>query len=245
MGLRKEQTMNKQTPHLKPSPLLDFNHAEIEQLIVSRGWRSLPNEYELIGAIYSFVRDEIAYGYSSSFSTSASKTLQIKRGNCFTKSTLLMALLRGVGIPCRLHVTTISNIIFRGLVPSYMRTFLMKDTYHAWVEPLYNNAWLPLEGHIIDLPYIKKLHKKYPDYMGSFYGYGMAVLNFKNPDTLWSGSPTYVQNKAIMEDLGVFDTPDSFFEQFPRMNAYTRSFRYQKIIRKQLNKNIRKVRNFE
>ena len=237
--------MEEQTvlPYLEPTPLLDYTHPDIQQLITSKGWDTIKTKTDLIGEVYSFVRDEIAYGYTKSFSIPASQILAKGYGNCITKSTLLMALLRAVGVPCRFNAMTISKVIFRGLLPGLSYKMAIKPLYHAWVEVKFNNKWLAMEGHIVDRPYIAKLQTKFPSYMGSFYGYGIAVLNFRNPDNRWSENNTYVQNQAIEEELGVFDTPDAFFSQYPAADAYTQSLRYRAIIRGRLNKSIRAVRS--
>ena len=232
-----------QSLYLEPSQLLDYTHPDIQQLITSKGWDTSKTKTDLIGEVYSFVRDEIAYGYTRSFSLTASQILAKGYGNCITKSTLLMALLRAVGVPCRFHAMTISKVIFRGLLPKLSYKMAIKHPHHAWVEVQYNNKWLAMEGHIVDRPYLLKLQAKFPDYMGSFYGYGMAVLNFKKPDNRWSENSTYVQNQAIEEDLGIFDTPDDFFSKYPAADDYTQSFRYKAIIRGRLNKSIKAVRD--
>ena len=234
--------MEDQQTYLEPSHLLDYPHPAIKQLIVSKGWDTPKTKADLIGEVYTFVRDEIAYGYTRSFSIPASQILTSAYGNCITKSTLLMALLRAVGIPCRFHAMTIRKVIFRGLLPKLSYKLVIKHPYHAWIEIQYNNKWLAMEGHIVDRPYIAKLQAKFPDYMGSFYGYGIAVLNFRNPDNRWNEDSTYVQNQAIEEDLGIFDTPDDFFSQYPESIAYTQSLRYRAIIRGKLNKSIMAVR---
>jgi len=235
--------MEEHVTYLEPSHLLDYTHPDIEKLITSKGWNTLKAKTDLIGNVYSFVRDEIAYGYTSSFSIPASQILHKGYGNCITKSTLLMALLRAVGIPCRFHAMTISKVIFRGLLPGLSYKIASKPLYHAWVEVQYNKKWLAMAGHIVDRPYIAKLQTKFPDYMGSFYGYGIAVLNFRNPDNRWSETNTYVQNQATEEELGVFDTPDAFFSQYPAADDYTQTFRYKTIIRGRLNRSIMAVRN--
>lgn len=234
--------MNEQLTYLEPSHLLDYIHPTIEELITSKGWDTIKVKADLIGEVYTFVRDKIAYGYTKSFALPASKILKKGYGNCITKSTLLMALLRAVGIPCRFHAMTIRKVIFRGLLPKFSYKLVIDHPYHAWIEVQYNNKWLAMEGHIVDRPYIAKLQAKFPDYMGSFYGYGIAVLNFRNPDNRWNEDNTYVQNQAIEEDLGIFDTPDDFFTHCPESIAYTRSFRYRAVIRRRLNKSIMAVR---
>jgi len=234
--------MEERHMYLESSPLLDYAHPAIQQLIIAKGWDTIKTKADLIGEVYTFVRDEIAYGYTKSFSLPASKILAKGYGNCITKSTLLMALLRAVGVPCRFHAMTIRKVIFRGLLPSFSYMLVTKHPYHAWVEVRYNHKWLEMEGHIVDRPYLQKLQEKFPDYMGSFYGYGMAVLNFRNPENRWNEKSTYVQHKAIEEELGIFDTPDAFFSHYPDSNDYTHSFRYRAFIRGQLNRSIKALR---
>ena len=89
-------------PSLAATPLLDVHHPDIEALVARRGWRTL-RPYDRIGAVYDFVRNEIAFGFNKGDELPASRVLADDIGQCNTKSTLLMALLRAVGIPCRFH----------------------------------------------------------------------------------------------------------------------------------------------
>lgn len=98
-----------------PTALLDFTHPAIEGLVAARGWGAL-SEYERIGAVYDFVRDEIAFGYNESDDLPASRVLADGIGQCNTKGTLLMALLRAVGIPCRFHGFTIDKALQKGAI---------------------------------------------------------------------------------------------------------------------------------
>jgi transglutaminase-like putative cysteine protease len=102
-------------PHLRATPLLDYYHSRIQELISERNWRSLSRK-DAIGAIYKFVRDEIRFGYNETDALPASKVLQDGYGQCNTKSTLLMALLRAVGVPCVLHGATIGKHLQKGIV---------------------------------------------------------------------------------------------------------------------------------
>ena len=56
------------------SPLLDYQHPAIQRLIAQRGWMQ-PIEHERIGAVYNFVRDDIAFGYNASDDLPASTVL--------------------------------------------------------------------------------------------------------------------------------------------------------------------------
>lgn len=99
----------------QPTPLLDFQHPEIQALIAAKGWRALP-PYERIGAAYHYVRDAVAFGYNASDDLPASRVLADGIGQCNTKGTLLMALLRALEIPCRFHGFTIHKALQRGAI---------------------------------------------------------------------------------------------------------------------------------
>lgn len=100
---------------LRPTSILDYKHHSIQTLVLARGWRELPYS-DRIGAIYNFVRDEIAFGYNVSDEASASVVLADGYGQCNTKTSLLMALFRAADIPCRFHGATIHKRLQKGVV---------------------------------------------------------------------------------------------------------------------------------
>ena len=59
---------------LRATALLDFQHPAIGKLIAGRGWRDRP-VHERIGAVYDFVRNEIAFGYDETDELPASRVL--------------------------------------------------------------------------------------------------------------------------------------------------------------------------
>ena len=93
--------------------MLNYNSSEIQTLVAKRSWREL-DDFNKIQAIYNFVRDEILFGYNVSDSVVASRVLSDGYGQCNTKRTLLMALLRSVDIPCRVHGFTIDKRLQKG-----------------------------------------------------------------------------------------------------------------------------------
>ena len=97
------------------SPILDVHHPNIQRLVLDRGWRSLEPSAR-IGAVYDFVRDEVAFGYNASDNLPASQVLSDRLGQCNTKGNLFMALLRAVDIPCRFHGFTIDKALQRGAI---------------------------------------------------------------------------------------------------------------------------------
>ncbi len=230
-------------PELEPSPLLDYSHPSIEQLIVSRGWNAIEDQSELMKGIFLFIRDEIAYGYTKSFSIPASQVLSDGVGNGITKSTLFMALLRAVGIPCRLYAARMNKIIFRGLLKGLSYRIATRHPFRTWVELQFMDKWYPLDGFIIDKPYMQKLQQKFPNHKTSFYGYGIGVMDFKDPDNIRNNNHVNVCSKAIEKPLGTFITPDAFFSEVPEADTYAKDLRYKTIICDRLNRSIQRVRN--
>ena len=102
--------------YLAETPILDFRSDAIQALIAERGWSSL-DPTARIGTAYDFVRNEILFGYNSDDALPASRVLADGHGQCNTKGTLLMALLRALDIPCRFHGFTIDKGLQRGVVP--------------------------------------------------------------------------------------------------------------------------------
>ena len=92
------------------------------------------NEYERLKSIYNYVRDEILFGYNADDSFPASKVLADGYGQCNTKGTLFMALLRSCGIPCRIHGFTIDKKLQEGAMNGFVYRNAPKNVFHSWVE---------------------------------------------------------------------------------------------------------------
>ncbi len=134
---------------LKETPLLDFRAPNIRQLVEQRKWMDLPL-FDRAGAVYDFVRNEIKFGYNKADNIPASQVVTDGIGQCNTKGTLLMALMRAVGIPCRLHGFTIHKQLQRGVVPELIYRIAPENILHSWVEIYLEDRWINLEGFILD-----------------------------------------------------------------------------------------------
>ena len=99
--------------YLKETKMLDYSNENIQQLIRERRWKNI-NEFERLKSIYDFVRDEILFGYNIDDNVPASKVLADGYGQCNTKGTLFMAILRACNIPCRVHGFTIDKKLQKG-----------------------------------------------------------------------------------------------------------------------------------
>ena len=226
---------------LKKTKLLDYDDCLIQSLIYERGWRDLP-EYDAIGAVYHFVKDEILFGYNRCDTLTASEVLSDGIGQCNTKSTLLMALLRALGIPCRLHGFTVSKDFQKGSTSGIVSFLAPSEIVHTWVEVLFQNRWIVLEGVIIDDGFLQSIKQMYRETKGIFRMYAIAVDDFPNLAVDWTGKDTFIQSKAIVKDFGIFPDPDSFFSKHSQNLGILRTFLYEHIGCTKMTRNINRLR---
>lgn len=228
--------MDAQLSLLQPTRLLDFTHPDIEALVQKRGWQQL-TIYERIGAVYDFVRNEIAFGYNEGDELPASGVLADGIGQCNTKSTLLMALLRAVGIPCRCHGFTIDKPLQKGAITGVAYALAPHRIIHSWVEVAFQGRWVNLEGFILDAPYLASLQRRFPGRQ-RFCGYGAATPDLSAPGVEWRGQDTYIQKEGIADDLGVFDNPDEFYVRHGSNLAGLTRWLYSRVIRHRMNAQV-------
>ncbi|WP_353096012.1 transglutaminase-like domain-containing protein [Tissierella praeacuta] len=230
--------------YLQTTHMLDYNCNEIQQLVKNRKWKE-KDEFQKVLEIYNFVRDEIKFGYNIDDTLPASRVLKDGYGQCNTKGTLFMALLRAVDIPCRIHGFTINKELQKGAMTGLMYKIAPQNVVHSWVEILFDGNWLNLEGFILDVSYLNKLQDKFSKCKGSFCGYGIATDDFKNPQIYWNKNDTYIQKEGINQDFGVFDSPDEFFSMHSQELSTLKKWFYQHIGRKLMNQNVSKIREIE
>lgn len=232
--------MNPADPHLARTRLLDHDAPSIAKLIEERGWAELPR-YNRICAIYDFVRNEIAFAYNRADDIPASEVLADGYGQCNTKGTLLMALLRGVGVRCRLHGFTIHKALQRGVVPELVYPLVPSEILHSWVEVDLGDRWVNLEGFILDAPFLQTLQQTFRE-TDSLCGYGVGTECLSAPPVTWSGNDTYIQKTGIVRDLGTYDAPDDFYAKRRQNLGFVRDLLYRRAIRHWMNARVRAIR---
>ncbi len=227
-------------PLLSPTKMLDFPAAELQALIDAKGWRSLLPDQK-VAAIYSYVKDDIRFGYNAADTLPASAVLADGYGQCNTKGTLLMALLRAVDIPCRLHGFTIDKGLQRGIVPEAVYWLAPQNIVHSWVEVSLGDRWINLEGFILDQPVLTALQAAFPK-RDRLCAYGAGTDTLHAPDVAWRGADTYIQKTGINQDFGTFDDPDSFLAAHPQQISGLSGVLYRGVIRHWMNHRVANMR---
>lgn len=228
--------------YLEETKILNYSDTSIQNLIEKNDWLRL-NQAEKVKEIYNFVRDEIKFGYNRSDQISASEVLKDGYGQCNTKATLLMALLRAVGVENRIHGFTINKKLQKGAVTGLWYKLAPKNILHSWVEVKIAEKWFFLEGVILDKPYLKALQEKFKECGPSFCGYGAFTENFLSPKIDFELNNTFIQEKGINQDFGVFDSPDSFYKKYKQNLPIFKRLIYENYVRFIMNRNVEKIRN--
>ncbi len=227
--------------YLLETPMLDFSSPAIQALIAQRGWCAM-GKFERIRAIYNYVRDEILFGYNTDDGIPASKVLADGFGQCNTKGTLFMALLRGCGVPCRVHGFTIDKKLQKGAMTGLVYALAPSNVFHSWVEVYLDDVWYELEAFILDKAYLEGLQAANPDCTGAFCGYGVAVRDFRHPVIDFDRNNTYIQSEGINQDFGIYDSPDELLGRHGQEMSRLKTFVYRNLGRHLMNANVRKLR---
>lgn len=227
--------------YLSETNMLDFSHPSIQKLIDKKGWRTM-SEFNRIKGIYNFVRDEIIFGYNTDDGIPASKVLKDGYGQCNTKGTLFMALLRACDIPCRVHGFTIDKRLQKGAMTGFVYKTAPNNVFHSWVEVSYEGKWYELEAFIIDKEYLNKLQRINKDCTGAFCGYGVSVVDFRNPVIDFNGNNTYIQSEGINQDFGVYISPDEMLKEHHQELSCIKKIAYRLYGRHMMNRNVKRIR---
>lgn len=226
---------------LNETPMLNYSHPTLQALIKARRWREL-DEFSRIRAIYNYVRDEILFGYNTDDAISASDVLKDGYGQCNTKGTLFMALMRACSIRCRIHGFTIDKRLQKGAMTGLVYALAPKQVFHSWVEVELDGVWYELEAFILDKAYLSRLQALNSDCVGAFCGYGAAVRDLKHPVIDFNRCNTYIQSEGIVQDFGVYPSPDELLREHHQEMSRFKAFIYRNVGRHLMNRNVRRIR---
>ena len=220
--------------YIQETDMLDYSDIHIQRLIQDKDWLEL-SDFDRIKAIYNYVRDDILFGYNIDDSISASKVLSDGYGQCNTKGTLFMALLRAC--------FTIDKKLQKGAMTGLVYRSAPKNVLHSWVEIFFEDIWYELEAFILDNSYFSKLQQAHSDCVGAFCGYGVAVKDFQHPVIDFDRNNTYIQSEGINQDFGIYDCPDDFLKEHRQEMSVIKAFAYRNLGRHLMNRNVKKIRN--
>jgi hypothetical protein len=160
---------------------------------------------QVLGAIFSFVRDEIPFGFPPKWDRiKASETLGFRLGYCNSKATLFLALCKALAIPARIHTGLIDLKIMRGLFPSFTFPFLPRTGSHSWMEVQVGGEWKPMDSYINDKPFYDRALRKLKA-SGWSTGFSISLAMGSSSCAFNFGEQGFVHMGAVVEDHGAWD----------------------------------------
>ena len=196
---------------LANTPLLQFDHPRIRVLAKKlTALKATPREQAV--ACFAALRTMPFGCIADSTGTSALTVLRANRGDCHSKSTLLLALLRSLGIPSRMRFVTLKPDFLFGIIDTGGQPI-----EHAYTEVLLEGHWLAIDSYVVDVR-LAMAAKARLKQEGRTVGYGMH----KDGSIAWDGRSNSfgqfsLQDAASMplHDWGAFDDPYQFYSSVP------------------------------
>jgi hypothetical protein len=129
--------------YLRPTIYCDSDNPEIRETALTL-IKDTQTPKDAALKIFLFVRDEMLFGLNEH--TKASQTLRRKTGQCVTKSTLQIALLRAAEIPARYHRVDVHKNCLKGLIsPMVFNQFADSIEDHPWCDCYLSGRWISCE----------------------------------------------------------------------------------------------------
>ncbi len=132
---------------LAASELCDSDHPLVKATAERVTCRSGTQKDTAIKIFY-FVRDRIPLAFVHPWKT-ASQTLNLGRGSCFTKATLQVALLRSVKVPARFRIVEFRGDDvkeWKGIVPAFGVSLLPERYPHYFAEVYVEGRWVKADA---------------------------------------------------------------------------------------------------
>lgn len=192
---------------LSDTPLLQLGHLKV-RLLATRLTQLKHTPRQKALSCFAYVRG-LPFGcVTDSTGTTASEVMKNAKGDCHTKGTLLVALLRASGVPARLRFVTLKSDFLYGIMD-----LRGQPVEHAIAEVWVEDRWVAIDSYVPD----NKLALAARVRLGREslkLGYGMHILG----NVTWDGiSHSFAQfalsDKASLplHDWGAFDDPHQFY----------------------------------
>jgi hypothetical protein len=204
---------------LRAGPQLDIRSTKLRTRMMALT-QLLPTEREKAVAIHDYVKS-LHFGCVADYSQlKATDVLKLGSGDCFSKGTLMVALLRAAGIPARLRFFSLPVHFLRGIVDLDDASIM-----HAVTEVYLNERWLLTDSYVPDVALQMAACARLAQ-EGMSMGYGVHARGA----IYWRGradasAQCHVEDGDSLPtvDWGVADDPVSFYAD-PSHSELRRNF---------------------
>ena len=223
------------------TPLLQFDHPKI-RLLAMRLAQLKRSPREQAVACFAHIR-ALPFGcIADSTGTSALAVLRAGMGDCHTKSTLLIALLRSLRIPSRLRFVTLSPEFLRGIIDTGGQPI-----EHGYTEVLLDGQWQAVDSYVVD-PRLAMAAKTRLQLEGRTLGYGMhrdGLISWDGRSHSFGQFTPADPASMPLHDWGAFDDPYQFYSsvEYVRERMSLSSRLKWLVAAKVVNRRVRELRS--
>ncbi len=175
--------------YVRPTKMVDFDVAAVKKQANLLA-HECKTDYQAIKAAHEFVAS-LPIGFDRE-DKPASFVLKKGRGQCITKTTLFVALLRAMGVPCQVHGWRVHKSVHKKRMPWLVYAFTPKTTLFTYPVVYYKDNWMLLSEALYS--------REKPDW---------DVCPFDNAHA----RKHPLKKEWIAQDLGMFWHPDTFVEK--------------------------------
>ena len=187
--------------------LLDLDDPKL-RIQVMRITQLASTETQKAVCVHDFVKS-LPFGCVAGFDhVPAAAVLKAGRGDCHTKGTLFVAMLRSVGVPARLRFVSLSSAFLKGIIDMSQGTIT-----HAVAEVHLDGRWVQTDTYVTDtLLETRALQLLEP--LDSLVGYGIHVRGHHFWDGRHAAHAQYHESDPVslpIHDWGVAHDPEHFY----------------------------------
>ena len=169
----------------------------------------LQDETERALAIYRWVREEIAFGFTPRADhATPTETLRFRKGHSNPQATLFMSMLRAAGIEARQHFVTVSHELVHGIFPS--SALPPRFINHSHVELKLGGEWISVDGYVLDSAYQRHAVALLKE-EGRAVGYSAHIDGAMDWDGRGACMAQLASEDMVVVDHGSFEDPEAFY----------------------------------
>ena len=225
--------------YLESTTLVDFNAPIVQQKALELT-QNCVLETEKVKRIYHYVRDEIPYTFTYNLQK-ASDVLKDKVGQCNTKTTLTIALLRAVNIPARYHCGSVSKELFKNIIPKWAYPLTPRlIPGHCWAEVFINDSCTAIEN-VVDIKLYEGIQTEMlQNNEEQSIGCGLSKDQFQKE---WDGkTDVLMQDGALVEEAGTFENADAYLAQAEKFLNPAKYWLKDVLVKKIMNRKFEELR---
>ncbi len=190
-----------------PTRLLDLDDPKL-RIQAMRITQLATSETQKAVFIHDYIKS-LPFGCVAGFEhVPAAAVLKAGRGDCHTKGTLFVAMLRSVGVPARLRFVTLSSAFLKGIIDGTQNTIT-----HAIGEVYLEGHWVQTDTYVTD-SLLETRAAQLLEEQGGRLGYGIHLKG----NHFWDGThPAHAQfctsdpDSHPLFDWGVAHDPEHFY----------------------------------